>query len=98
LLDPVDDLPPATIVTSARADGGKLIVRGVSHDNGPIVAITVNGQPATVTSSASGVVDWQITLDAASAKEITAAARDQAGNAEQTPHVYRVAAPAHHNH
>ncbi len=42
LLHPVDDLPPATIITSVRRDGGKLLVRGVSHDNGEIIAVTVN--------------------------------------------------------
>ncbi len=30
LLDPVDDLPPVTVITSIRNEGGKLVVRGVT--------------------------------------------------------------------
>jgi hypothetical protein len=92
LLDPVDDLPPATIVTSVRREHGRLAVRGVSHDNGPIVTVTVNGQPANILSANAGVVDWHITLDA-SVPQVVAGARDEAGNVEQTPHVYRLEAP-----
>ena len=42
LLDPVDDLPPATIITSVRKEGGKLLVRGVTQDNGEVA--TVDGE------------------------------------------------------
>ena len=92
LLEPVDDLPPATIVTSVRRERGRLAVRGVSHDNGPIVKVTVNGQPASILSANAGVVDWHITLEAP-ALQVVAGARDEAGNVEQTPHVYRLEAP-----
>lgn len=93
LLDPVDDLPPATIITSVRREEGKTIVRGVSHDNGTITRITVNDKPAMVVSSSAGVVDWQITLDAPAA-QIVAGATDEAGNTELTPHTYRMDAVA----
>ena len=40
LLHPVDDLPPATVITGVvkQADG-KLLVRGASSDNGAIVRV-----------------------------------------------------------
>ena len=44
LLDPVDDLAPATIITAARFHDGKWTVTGITHDNGDITAVTVNGQ------------------------------------------------------
>ena len=88
LLEPVDDLPPATIVTAMkRTSDGKLLVRGVSEDNGDIASISVNGQPATINATCNGVVDWQITIDAAVGKAIEARATDKAGNVEQTPAV-----------
>src|SRR5262249_55110769 len=46
LLEPVDDLPPATVITATRAEGGKLVVRGTSSDNGEVKRVLVNGTPA----------------------------------------------------
>ena len=46
LLDPIDDIAPTTVITATRAQAGKLLVTGISHDNGDIASITVNGQPA----------------------------------------------------
>ena len=86
LLDPVDDVPPATIVTSIRRDSDKLIVRGVSHDNGEIVSISVNGKKARVLSAEAGVVDWEATLGAPVSGHLVAFAKDRAGNQEQTAH------------
>ena len=86
LLDPVDDLPPTTVITRARVLGGKLIVTGISHDNGTIAAVSVNGQPAEIVSSTAGIVDWKIALEGAPNGKIVASARDEAGNVEQTPH------------
>src|SRR5262245_55969135 len=40
LLQPVDDLPPATIITAAVRRGDKVIVTGITHDNGDIVSVT----------------------------------------------------------
>jgi hypothetical protein len=90
LLDPVDDLPPATIVTSVRRVGSKVEVRGVSHDNGEIVSVTVNDRPANVTSNRTGVVDWTIELPVPTDKKLTAFAADNAGNVERTAHVMAV--------
>jgi len=85
LLKPIDDLAPATLVTSVRKVGGQLLVRGVSHDNGEITSITVNGRPAKVLETNAGVVDWEITLDAPRDGKVSAAATDRAGNTEQVP-------------
>jgi len=65
-----------------------LIDRGVSHDNGVIRSVLVNGKQARVLSSEAGVVDWEIDLDGAPV-EITAFAADEAGNIEKTAHVMR---------
>jgi hypothetical protein len=83
LLDPVDDLPPATMITSVRRDHDQLIVRGVTQDNGEIASVTVNGTAAQLTTHA-GVTDWQATVPAAGVTTITASATDQAGNGERT--------------
>ncbi|HEX8915789.1 MAG TPA: G8 domain-containing protein [Humisphaera sp.] len=81
LLDPVDDLPPATVITSVTAKDGKRVVRGVTTDNGVVAKVLVNGQPAKVTSQVPGVADWEATVDATG--PVTAAATDDAGNAEK---------------
>jgi hypothetical protein len=86
LLDPVDDLPPATIISSVRRVGDKLHVRGVSHDNDEVSSISVNGRPATVLASDAGVVDWEITLDAVPNSPVVAQATDKAGNQEKMNH------------
>jgi hypothetical protein len=87
LLDPIDDLLPATVITSVRRDGSKLAVRGISHDNGEIVSIRVNGQSAKIVSNISGVVDWSIQLPVTANGQLTAVASDKAGNRELTGHV-----------
>ena len=85
LLAPVDDLPPATVITSARKQAdGKLLVRGVTQDNGEVAEVTVNGQKAKLVSQHAGVADWEITLPAA--KDVSATARDKAGNPERNGH------------
>lgn len=92
LLDPIDDLPPATIVTFVRRDGTQVTVRGISHDNGEIASVMVNGKKADVVASSSGVVRWQITLTNPHDGRLVAAATDEAGNGEQTPHVHLMTA------
>jgi hypothetical protein len=91
LLSPVDDLPPATIITSLRREGDNLVVQGVTHDNGQIAQVKVNGQAAKPISSAvsGGLVDWEITLPRSGVEAVTAVASDAAGNVEQ--HAHRVA-------
>jgi hypothetical protein len=86
VLDPVDDIPPATVVLLVQPKGGKLHLRGVTHDNGDVVSIQVNGAEAKVLAKGAGVVDWEATIDLPSDGAITARAKDNAGNLEQTAH------------
>jgi hypothetical protein len=86
VLDPVDDLPPATIITQLHRAGEKLVVRGVSHDNGDITSVLVNGVEAEFMSSAAGVVDWEVAIATSADGKVTAFALDKAGNREQTAH------------
>jgi ABC-type Fe2+-enterobactin transport system substrate-binding protein len=88
-LEPVDDLPPATMITSVQPAKGKLLVRGVTQDNDEVASVTVQGRPARIVSTHAGVVDWEISVDSprnASARKIEARAVDRAGNAEKTGH------------
>lgn len=86
LLNPIDDLPPATVITQIRRTGDKLTVSGVSHDNGEIDSVTVNGQSAKIQSRGAGVVDWTIEISPPETKAILAFASDRDGNREQTGH------------
>jgi hypothetical protein len=90
LLDPVDDLAPATMITGARLQDGKLNVTGITHDNGDIAEIVVNGQPAEIVSMHAGVADWRISLKHPDAEKVIAFAKDKAGNREQTAHEWVV--------
>lgn len=86
LLDPVDDLPPATIITSIGKTSSGLLVRGVSHDDGEIQWIRVNDTNAKIVSNSHGVVDWEITIAMPSDGVVAAHASDAAGNVEQMVH------------
>lgn len=66
LLAPMDNLPPATLTTSVPPEGARQMVRGISHDDGEIAIVSVNGHPATITTRHAGIADWVITLDAPS--------------------------------
>ncbi|HVW02692.1 MAG TPA: hypothetical protein VHB77_20210, partial [Planctomycetaceae bacterium] len=86
LLDPIDDQPPATVITAVVHTSAGWRVRGVAEDNGTIRQVLVNGQ------SAKGVrenfAEWEITLPTLpESKSITALSEDAAGNREQLPHV-----------
>jgi hypothetical protein len=85
-LDPVDDLPPATVITRVVTEGGKLVVTGTTSDNGTVKRVLVNGKEAK--STAANFAVWRVELDAASA--VAAHAEDAAGNVEKTPHTVRV--------
>jgi hypothetical protein len=92
LLDPVDDQPPATVILSTRRQDGRVRIEGVSHDNGAIAAVHVNGQEARLISQSAGVADWEATLDLPKDKKIAAHAVDAVGNVELRKHeVYLVA-------
>jgi hypothetical protein len=93
-LNPVDDLPPATVITHvARAGAGKLVVRGTTSDNGAVKRVVVNGKPAR--SLAANYAQWEVVLESQrpGPVRLTAHAEDAAGNVEKTPHVYVVNLP-----
>jgi hypothetical protein len=90
LLSPVDDLPPATVITSlARAADGRLIVRGTCSDNGEVKRVVVNGREAR--ALAPNFLEWEATVDASD--RLSAAGEDAAGNAERLAHELGVARP-----
>jgi hypothetical protein len=88
LLDPVDDLPPATVITHARRAGGdKVVVRGTTSDNGGVTRVVVNGKEARALRA--NFAQWEVVLTAVpkGALKLTAYAQDAAGNVEKRPHV-----------
>jgi hypothetical protein len=70
--------------------GDKLLVSGVSHDNGAIREVTVNGQKAALTVIQDGVVDWSIELAQPKDGRITASGVDAAAIRETLAHVVMV--------
>lgn len=90
LLDPVNDLPPTTVITSAVVRDGKLRVTGITHDNGEIASVVVNGQTAQMASRQAGLVDWEIAMEMPEAGKVIARAVDKAGNKENAGHEIRV--------
>ena len=85
LLEPVDDLPPATVIFSVHPlTGGKQLVRGISQDNVHVAEVTVNGEQATIVTQQAGVADWEIILPAG--KQLTASSCDSSGNFERNQH------------
>jgi hypothetical protein len=88
VLDPVDDLPPATVITHVGPlRGRKLTVRGTASDNGTIRQVRVNGVAAKAVEA--NFAEWEVVLSGVKAGEVklTANAEDAAGNVEKTPHV-----------
>jgi hypothetical protein len=88
LLDPVDDQPPATVITSvSRRAPGELVVRGTTSDNGAVRAVRVNGKEARPLRP--DFAEWEVILAGQSAGEVrlAAQAQDAAGNVEKVPHV-----------
>ncbi|MDB5322690.1 MAG: hypothetical protein JWN40_4321 [Phycisphaerales bacterium] len=86
LLTPIDDLPPATTIRSVQKVNDKLIVIGLSQDNGDVASVTVNRVPATILSSSTGLTEWRAQLDAPADGILTASAIDRAGNVEKNVH------------
>ncbi|MBI4601706.1 MAG: G8 domain-containing protein [Planctomycetes bacterium] len=90
LLEPVDDLPPATVITSVRRSETGLIVGGISHDDGELASVMVNGRAARIVSLSAGVADWEAEIQVPAGGEVIAGAADVAGNVEATPHRLRI--------
>lgn len=91
LLDPVDDLPPSTVVTHAvRTDDGWLL-RGTAIDDGEVASVRIDG--VEVKSLRGDFSEWEATVPASAADDgvLIASAVDAAGNAELSPHSVTVA-------
>ena len=86
LLDPIDDLPPSTIITSVTRTSDGWLIRGWAEDNGEIKQVTVNG--ARAKSVRDNFAEWEVVLKTGdlSVKELVSSATDSAGNAERLPH------------
>jgi hypothetical protein len=91
-LDPVEDLPPVTVVTHVNRDKDKLVVRGTSSHNGKVKKVVVNGKEARALTA--NFAEWEVVLENPPAGEVklTAHAEDAAGNVEKNAHVLRVGA------
>jgi hypothetical protein len=90
LLDPVDDLPPITVITHVKPKGTSVIVRGTTADNGSVKKVLVNGREAR--AIAPNFAEWEVVLSDIKAGELklTAHAEDAAGNVEKRPHMLTV--------
>jgi hypothetical protein len=83
LLDPVDDLPPTTVITDVCRSAGKVTVRGTTADDGVVRRVVVNGREAKPLTP--NFAEWEAELDAG-AMAVTARAEDAIGNVEPRPH------------
>jgi hypothetical protein len=85
-LDPVDDQPPVTVITSSsRQAGGAILVRGTTSDGGTVKRVVVNGREAKPTRD--NFAEWEIVLDAPKGEfKLSAHAEDAAGNVETHAH------------
>lgn len=87
LLQPVDDLPPVTVITHiGKPESGTLVVRGTTSDNGPVAKVLVNGREAK--ALAPNFAEWEVVLTDVKPGDVklTAHAEDAAGNVEKRPH------------
>jgi len=89
LLEPVDDLPPITVISHIGTVGSQAIrVRGTTSDNGTVSKVLVNGREAK--SLRGNFAEWEIVLKGRPSEyEWSAHATDAAGNTEARPHVVR---------
>jgi hypothetical protein len=87
LLDPIDDLPPTTVITSVTVKNGTYTVRGVTADNGAVTKVIVNGAEAKATRP--NFAEWEAVLVSPRRMDgrISAHAEDAAGNVEKNAHV-----------
>jgi hypothetical protein len=90
-LDPVDDMPPVTVITGVRGQAdGSLLVRGSTADNGTVKKVLVNGREAR--ALAANFLEWEATLEGVKLEglKVSAHAEDAAGNVEKQGHVVEV--------
>jgi len=85
-LEPADDLPPATVITSTSStQPGLLTVRGTTSDSGPVRRVSINGKEARPLRP--NFAEWEVVLPLSEGGlELTAFAEDAAGNVETRPH------------
>jgi hypothetical protein len=90
LLDPVDDVPPVTVITHIERKAARVLVRGTTSDNGVVTRVLVNGGRAK--ALADNFAKWEAVLTDVTPGElqITAHAEDAAGNIEKRPHVIAI--------
>ena len=92
-LEPIDDQPPATVVTDLSRRGPILTVRGTTSDDGPVARVLVNGREARPLRP--DFAEWEVLLDLdpdpdSREFEIRAHAEDVTGNVERLDHVLRI--------
>jgi hypothetical protein len=92
-LQPVDDLPPSTVITHVSTGGpGELIVRGTTSDDGTVRRVSVNGREAR--PSRPNFAEWEVVLPRPDGVvELSGFAEDAAGNVETRPHRVKVRRP-----
>ncbi|WP_165068041.1 G8 domain-containing protein [Paludisphaera rhizosphaerae] len=88
-LNPVDDLPPSTVITDVRLKdkldpSGPLIVRGSTCDDYGVLKVVVNNRQANALRP--NFAEWEVELVAPANGWIEASAQDSTGNFERTPH------------
>ncbi|MSR54986.1 MAG: hypothetical protein EXS09_17115 [Gemmataceae bacterium] len=81
-VDPVDDLPPTTVIMQVKKQAGKLVVRGSTSDNGTVKRVLVNGVEAKATRE--NFAEWEIVLPMGTS--VVAYSEDAAGNVEKLKH------------
>jgi hypothetical protein len=89
-LEPVDDLPPVTVITHVRREQGQTVVRGSTSDNGMVKRVMVNGQEARALTA--NFAEWEVVLPGPrpAVLRLSAHAEDAAGLVEPRPHVLEV--------
>jgi G8 domain len=82
LLNPVDDQPPATVITRVARTATGWIVRGVAEDNGDVKQVLVNGIAARPVRD--NFAEWEVVLNGTGdAQTLKAVATDARGNVEK---------------
>lgn len=86
LLHPVDDQPPATVITTIRRADSGWFVAGTCQDNNEVGQVSVNGKSAK--STRGNFSEWEVVLETLPNDGlIKAVSTDAAGNVEQQPHL-----------
>lgn len=87
-LEPVDDLPPVTVITHVdRISGDTIRVRGVTSDDYDVKRVLVNGREARATEK--NFEQWEVEFPRSKTGhlQLTAHAEDEQGNIETMAHV-----------